>query len=767
MILIIVSAFIIGCSALLYQVIFLREFLTIYYGNELCIGSVLALWLLGTAIGGAVGAKAVNFFKKNCERHLFCLFFLVHFLFPILLFLLRNSIAFFVKSKGEYLPVYHLFFQCVIFMLPLNFIIGFVFPLFCDCAQKKCRNGLAVGSIYLSQSAGALFGGIVFTFFFIGRIDYFQIALIQLALSAVIVILRFNKQKIILKILFVLFAVCASAWMFYLMPHIEKYSVSKRWEAFFSPLPLSESIDTRYQNAAVGKQDSQVDVYTNLKYQFSLPDPYANEIYSQIILCQSVESKNILLIGGAYSGIAQACLRHNPNKIDIIELDEKYVDIIQKNLSSDFKSFYDKKIVSLYFTDARFFIKNKKILYDIVFINIPDPDTAMLNRFYTEDFFKELKRVISPNGICAFKARSVPNYIGDEIARYNKTIYRTLKNNFEDVIVVPGEDKIFIACKNKNILSTNPRTLIGRFRDRVEEKTVFSPEIFVPIFEPGRIKFLEEKLSENLSDTRVNTDSNPIAYYINLYLWDEFSGSKLRPVLVFIEKIRPVHAVFALLVLMGTLFIPQIIKPFAYNDKKIFKIILYWIIFSTGFTGMGIELFLLFMFQNIFGYLYSMIGFIVGLFMFGLVAGALTAMTCVNKSKSASFILKILVLAEICIPVLSFTLPFFMETLTGINNIAYIHVVFAVLVALCGFLTGLEFPLAVHLFNKLNPGIGFSSGILANADHLGAFFGALAVGTFFIPILGTVNTVYIIGFLNLSSFILLVCSPVSLRLLKN
>ena len=766
MVFIIISAFLTGCSALLYQVIFLRDFLTLYYGNELCIGSVLALWLLGTSIGGVIGAKATGYFRKNRKKLLVVLFFLVHLLFPILLFLLRTRLDIFVKSKGEYLPVYYLAVQCILFMFPLNFIIGFMFPVFCACAKKTVNNGFAVGLIYLSQSAGALFGGIVFTFVLIDRVDYFQIALVLLVLSVIIITLNFSKRNSLWRIGLVLLILTSYVFFFKGMAGVAKYTVIKRWDVFFSPLPLAESIDTRFQNVAIGTQGEQIDIYTNLKYQFSLPDPYSNEIFAQVILCQSLDPENILLVGGAYSGIVDACLAHNPDKIDIVEIDEDYIREIEKFLSAESKKAINNRKISLYFTDARFFIKNRKQLYDVIFINTPDPDTAMLNRFYTADFFRELKRVMPDNGICAFKARSVPNYIGDEIARYNRTIYSTLRNNFEDVIVVPGEDKIFIACKNRNVLSADPQVLVNRYKERADKREIFSPQIFFPIFEPERMKFCEKTLSENMGDTRINTDNNPIAYYINLYLWDNISGSKLRPFLKFVEKIRPVHTVFILAILMSVFFIVQFIKPFSLKQNYFFKIILYWIIFSTGFTGMGIELFLLFMFQNIFGYLYSMIGLIVALFMFGLVTGSLAAMLCVNKAKSVSSIMKILIISEISIPLLSFSLPFFMTTLTSANNTLFIHCIFTFLVVLCGFLTGIEFPLAVHLLSKLNDDIGFSSGILSNADHLGAFFGSLVVGTFFIPILGTVNTVFIIGCLNLSSFILIVTSPVSLKWLK-
>jgi len=768
MITIIFSAFLIGYSTLLYQIIFLREFLTIYYGNELCIGTVLALWLLGTSIGGAIGAKIAGRIKNNRDHFLFILLFLVHLLFPVLLFCLRISIKAFITTKGEYLPIYYLFAQCLIFMFPLNIIIGLMFPMFCASAKKRTDYGFIVGTIYLSESAGALCAGIIFTFILVDRLDYFQIATIQLVLAAIAVILYFYREKRAKKTLFILFALLCFILIFPAASWVDQKSITRRWDAFFSPLSLTESIDTRYQNVAICSHDKQLDVYTNLKYRFSIPDPYTNEIYSQLISCQCEKPDNILLIGGVYSGIAKACLSHHPKKIDVIELDKKYVQLIEKNLSPDLKNFFKQKQknISLKFIDGRFYIKTQKTLYDVVFINTPEPDSAMLNRFYTVNFFRELKTNLSDNGICALKAISAPNYIGDEIQRYNKTIYHTLKEVFADVIAVPGEKITFIACKNKNILSADPAELIKRYRKRGVTAGQFSPEIFYPILEPDRLQSLEAKLRAKASSIRINTDTNPIAYYINLYLWDTFSGSKLHPVLNFTEKIRPIHVVFVLAALMCFLLLPQFIKPFSRKNNNFFKPILYWIIFSTGFTGMGIELFLIFMFQNIFGYLYSMIGFIVALFMFGLAAGSLMAMRCVKRAKSESFILKILIIAEISIPLLSFSLPFFMAGLTSISNTALIYIIFTVLVSVCGFLTGIEFPLTAHLLTNINKDIGFSSGILSNADHLGAFFGSLAVGTFLIPILGTTATAYIIGFLNLSSFILLVSSPFSIRLIK-
>ena len=54
----------------------------------------------------------------------------------------------------------------------------------------------------------------------------------------------------------------------------------------------------------------------------------------------------------------------------------------------------DKKIlhdprVRVFYTDGRFFLRTTKMRYDVVFVDLPDPSTAMLNRYYTIEFFKE------------------------------------------------------------------------------------------------------------------------------------------------------------------------------------------------------------------------------------------------------------------------------------------------------------------------------------------------------------------------------------------
>ena len=53
----------IGCYATIAQVMLIREFLNIFYGNELCLGVVFGAWFLGIATGAFAGAKIEHTFK--------------------------------------------------------------------------------------------------------------------------------------------------------------------------------------------------------------------------------------------------------------------------------------------------------------------------------------------------------------------------------------------------------------------------------------------------------------------------------------------------------------------------------------------------------------------------------------------------------------------------------------------------------------------------------------------------------------------------------
>ena len=90
--------------------------------------------------------------------------------------------------------------------------------------------------------------------------------------------------------------------------------------------------------------------------------------------------------------------------------------------------------------------------YDVIILAIGDPFTALINRYYTVEFFKELKQIFNPDGIFSFSVSSSENYLNEANRKFLRTINSTLKEVFVDVKSIPGDQHLFLASSgNRNI----------------------------------------------------------------------------------------------------------------------------------------------------------------------------------------------------------------------------------------------------------------------------------------------------------------------------
>jgi len=82
-----------GLTALVSQVIFLREFLSVFHGNELVIGIIFACWMLLTGTGALIGRSSQpGNVKKNIHTAGFILLGVLPLLTVLLIRLLKNIV---------------------------------------------------------------------------------------------------------------------------------------------------------------------------------------------------------------------------------------------------------------------------------------------------------------------------------------------------------------------------------------------------------------------------------------------------------------------------------------------------------------------------------------------------------------------------------------------------------------------------------------------------------------------------------------------------
>ena len=162
-----------------------------------------------------------------------------------------------------------------------------------------------------------------------------------------------------------------------------------------------------------------------------------------------------------------------------------------------------------------------------------------------------------------------------------------------------------------------------------------------------------------------------------------------------------------------------------------------YILFSTGFTAMGVEMLIVFTFQVIYGYIYLKIGVIITVFLLGLLPGA-----AMGNFYKGEYTIRLIV-SEIVLMCLLLLFFVWISFLKGELHQGY----FLAYCFLFSFFCGFQFPVATRIIGeKTSP----AAGCLA-ADLAGAAVGTLVVGTLLIPLWGIGAAVIFLILVKISS----------------
>lgn len=766
----IISFILIGFIALIAQSVIVRELLVVFLGNELCLGIIFSVWLIGIALGAWLAALLIDRVK-----HLYSSFIVILIVMTIILpfqiYFIRVSRGFLAIPIGQPIPFMPMLLLSINAIIPFSILIGIVFPLACRIytqnhpesirgGQADNNTAIRIGWVYIYEAIGSLLGGIVFTFFLVDHFDSFTAIIITNCLMLLVALilsgLMFESiNRKIMMGLVVVFLVVNLSGIFVWSKSLNQYAINKRWQTFNPAEELMESVDSRYENLVISRIQDQYQLYGNGQIVASFPNDYTYEPLAHFFLTEHPDPQRILLIGGGSEGFLSHILKHpSVRELHYVQIDSKMIELTAKYLPET-----DKKLISertdprlfIHYSDGRYFVKHTSDKFDLIIINVSDPSTALVNRFYTIDFFRESQGILRAGGVVVTSASSAVNYFGDTVGNYTGSVYDTLNAVFKFVLVSPGDRAYFFATNQSGIITFDINELDKRFKERliVSDKFV-SPASYGLILQESDISFIQKALQER-KEHYINTDLQPISYFFNLVLWDTIlkgGGGQSGSIFGNLKKLKFnwVIILICVLLILRLIYVAFTPKRILYHQR--FNIL--FAIFFIGFAGLALEFILLFSFQNIYGYIYQKVGFIVALFMFGLALGGIIS----NK-----FIMikrynwgKILTFISVLVGILSVFMPFIIEQIARWSVTEYI---FVLLIAISGLLTGLVYPVANRLYLESGVTIGKTAGLIDSADHLGAFSGALFTGIIFIPIFGMFQTCFFIAILSLAPAIFL------------
>src|SRR5208337_2967291 len=355
-------------------------------GNEMSLGLILACWLLWTAIGsGALGRVAA---RARQPRQLMALLeVFVALTFPLAIFLARASKAAFQSVPGEILGPGPMILTSLMVLSAFCFLSGGLFAVGSRLFAQEASTSTMAGTshVYLLEALGSGLGGVLASLLLIRYFTSFQIAALLCLLNflgaASLAIRSAPRRRATGLALAGIFALLVfpfgCSWL-------EKMSLKRLWSGF----ELVAARNSVYGNLAVVQTEGTRSLFENGLAAFHVPDPAAAEEAVHFALLQHPVPKSLLLIGGGVNGSLSQALQHpSLERIDYVELDPAVLDLAQVHFSATWTAPSTDPRVHVHNTDGRLFLRTTDRKFDVIIVNLPDPQTAQLNRFYTLEFF--------------------------------------------------------------------------------------------------------------------------------------------------------------------------------------------------------------------------------------------------------------------------------------------------------------------------------------------------------------------------------------------
>ncbi len=682
-----------GFISIATQIYLLREFLYVFQGNELVFGVVLANWMLVSGFGAFVGRFAQQ--MKDRESYFLFLMLLLA-VIPVLTIVKLDVWRSVVFPTGSMVGLREIFYSSLLLQTPVCFLSGFLFTaLTAILPRKPSQNPL--GGAYAVESLGSLIAGGLINFVFLWTMGSFPaMNIISAVFLGSVILYAFSQPMLLPKIIVPLISGGVLLGLYSIS--FSNFSLS----LLFEDQEVVVDRETPYGRVIVTEQSGQQNVYENGVLLFSSGNVIRDEESVHFAMVQHDHPKRVLLVSGGLSGAIPEILKYKPVRVDYVELNPALIEI-----TTTLGGKVPDSTVRYITADARRYIMHGDCFYDVVLINLPEPSTLQLNRYYTDEFFGSLKHRMDSGGVLSLSIPTGSDYVSPEAGELNSSIYYTLKNHFRNVYILPSSQNYFLASDDSLSLAI-PSLIIRRGIQTDYVNLYYFDEQLLR----ERSRFVMGKLSK---ESGINYDFHPVAYFYQQAYWLSYFRQNYT--------------------LIGGMILMLLVFSFLAIDRVNAGV------FAAGFTAASTEIILLLGFQITFGFVYQALGVLIMVFMLGLAIGAASRKILFKENHPRNYLLIQLFMAAVVTLILLFiSLVPFLELPDAI-----IFTTFLLFVLGIAFLTGLVFSYAAMISKG---GIDKVAASNYAIDLYGSALGALLTAVVLLPLIGIKMTLVILALMN-------------------
>ena len=682
-----------GAASLLAQVVLLREILASSQGNELVLGMVLAFWLLLTGLASAVGGRVI----RRSEQAACFLGRLLMAAPALLLGSLWITRFAGPTALGQTPTIWVLMAVSVAALVPACFLSGLCFASALAALSGQGRAAI----LYGAETLGSAAGGLLFHFLLADRLSSAWTVFVAGAICAGASLpLAFRRKWV---------GAIASLTMIVLSaiacPSISSALASARFpgEQVLSLQP------SRYGLLAVVARGPQRVFFHDGALLFTSEDEIAAEESVHLPLLLHANPRRILLVGGGLGGGLVQALKHKPERLDYVEMDPGVFPLARKFADEETRAALADPRVHAVASDGRQLLRESVGRYDVIVIDLPIPQNALLARLLSRECFADARRALAPGGILALATPGSDAYLDAGARQRHASLLAALGAVFPAVAVAPGGQTILWAAEKE--VDARPGVLAARLDQRG-----------LHLEQVGKTWLFDRLLPFHAADYRrslatalpiENRDFRPVVYLFGL--------------IENLQRLSPPVA-RAALVLARSPWTPWALAAFVLGAAALFVLgrrgrpSPAFAVVAAGAAGMALQLVVLLAFQALRGHLYHAMGGLIAGFMAGMGAGALAAGQFLGRPR---------VLARACAGAAGAGLLalFAIELARAVPD--WSAVIIVVVTVVVGASTGAVYPVAVHVAALPNAAARLYAWDLAGAAGAAALAALVAI-----PLLG-------------------------------
>jgi spermidine synthase len=550
---------------------------------------------------------------------------------------------------------------------------------------------------------------------------------------------------------------------------IHRWFVGQQWRGY-NLVYYGNSI---YGNVAAIQQEEQYTFFANGVPILTAPVPDITSVEELVHLPMLFvpQPRRVLVVSGGVGGVLNEILKYPLERVDYAELDPLLIKAVQKFPTSLTTRELSDPRVHIENVDGRLLVRKLAAegdgleRYDLVIVNLPYPSTLQLNRFYTVEFFRLVRDILTEEGVVALPSPGTLTYMSPGMRNLNATIYETLKQVFPHTHVIPGDVNLWLASPEAPLETVPLETLVRRWEERALPTSLMTDfHVRLRLDERWLVWFWDSMQKRGNEATRqrgnegrgdeegVNEDLRPSGLLYGLFYWNELFSPGFTGYFEFLEQMS-LPFLGAIVVVLTTAFL--VVRRLS---RRVRMASVPVVIVTTGLAGMAFDLLVIFAFQAFYGYVYQQIGLLVTAFMAGLSLGGLVMTRRVEWiEKGKPLLLKIEGAIAACWLLFPVVLAILYAQAGRPGVSGTVGPILLALNALAGFLVGMEFPLASKMYRRVS--VSETAGILYASDLVGAFLGSLLVSVMLLPALGVLETCLLVAVLKLGSLVLVATMP--------